>query len=123
METTRNLGRAEVCAKSLERPLARRAARWQRRARAARADSPSPPPRAHIDEAWFVHDTGTGEDGRIEHRTARLLAPDRIRLTYDDILGPKTRTNFRRRLLSHASGSADAAHLLNLLADYSQPLW
>jgi hypothetical protein len=41
------------------------------------------------DEVWLVHDTTTWEDGRVEHRdgTARLLAPDRVRLTYDDMLG------------------------------------
>jgi hypothetical protein len=41
------------------------------------------------DNVWLVHDTTTWEHGRVEHRdgTARLLAPDRIRLTYDDMLG------------------------------------
>jgi hypothetical protein len=36
-----------------------------------------------------VHDTTTWEDGLVERRdgTARLLAADRIRLTYDDMLG------------------------------------
>ncbi len=38
---------------------------------------------------WLVHDTTSWIDGRVEHRdgTARLLAPDRVRLTYDDMLG------------------------------------
>jgi hypothetical protein len=41
------------------------------------------------EEAWLVHDTTRWEDGRVEHRdgTARLLSHDRIRLTYDDMLG------------------------------------
>jgi hypothetical protein len=41
------------------------------------------------DELWLVHDTTTWEDGLVERRdgTARLLAADRIRLTYDDMLG------------------------------------
>lgn len=41
------------------------------------------------DEVWLVHDTTIWEDGSVEHRdgTARLVAPDRICLTYDDILG------------------------------------
>jgi hypothetical protein len=41
------------------------------------------------DALWLVHDTTTWEDGLVERRdgTARLLAPDRIRLTYDDMLG------------------------------------
>lgn len=41
------------------------------------------------DEVWLVHDTTTWEDGRIERRdgVARLLAPDRIRFTYDDMPG------------------------------------
>jgi hypothetical protein len=36
-----------------------------------------------------VHDTTTWENGRVERRdgTARLVAGDRIRLTYDDMLG------------------------------------
>ena len=41
------------------------------------------------DELWLVHDTTTWGDGQVERRdgTARLLAADRIRLTYDDMLG------------------------------------
>jgi hypothetical protein len=41
------------------------------------------------DELWLVHDTTIWEDGREERRdgTARLLAADRIRLTYDDMPG------------------------------------
>jgi hypothetical protein len=41
------------------------------------------------DDVWLVHDTTSWVDGRVEHRdgTARLLAPDRVRLTYDDMLG------------------------------------
>jgi len=41
------------------------------------------------DELWLVHDTTIWEDGREERRdgTARLVAADRIRLTYDDMLG------------------------------------
>jgi hypothetical protein len=41
------------------------------------------------DDVWLVHDTTTWEDGHVEHRdgTARLIAPDRIRLTYDDMPG------------------------------------
>jgi hypothetical protein len=41
------------------------------------------------DEVWLLHDTTIWEDGRVEHRdgTARLLAPDRVALTYDDMLG------------------------------------
>lgn len=41
------------------------------------------------DQLWFVHDTTTWEDGLVERRdgTACLIAPDRIRLTYDDMLG------------------------------------
>jgi hypothetical protein len=41
------------------------------------------------DELWFVHDDTVWEDGRVERRDglAQLVAPDRIRLTYDDLLG------------------------------------
>jgi hypothetical protein len=41
------------------------------------------------DELWLVHDTTTWEDGLVERRdgTARLVAPNRIRLTYDDMIG------------------------------------
>lgn len=41
------------------------------------------------DELWLVHDTTTWEDGLVERRDgiARLIAADRIRLTYDDMLG------------------------------------
>jgi hypothetical protein len=41
------------------------------------------------DELWLVHDTTSWEDGLVERRdgTARLVAGDRIRLTYDDMLG------------------------------------
>jgi hypothetical protein len=41
------------------------------------------------DDVWLVHDTLTWEDGRAEHRggMARLAAPDRISLRYDDMLG------------------------------------
>ena len=41
------------------------------------------------DELWLVHDTTTWEDGLVERRdgTARLIASDRIRLTYGDMLG------------------------------------
>jgi len=39
------------------------------------------------DELWLVHDTTIWEDGREERRdgTARLVGPDRIRFTYDDM--------------------------------------
>ena len=41
------------------------------------------------DELWLVHDTTIWDDGLQERRdgTARLVAADRIRLTYDDMLG------------------------------------
>lgn len=41
------------------------------------------------DELWIVHDTTRWEDGLVERRdgTAKLLAADRVRLTYDDMLG------------------------------------
>ena len=41
------------------------------------------------DEVWLVHDTTSWDDGRVERRdgTARLVAPDRIRLSYDDMPG------------------------------------
>jgi hypothetical protein len=41
------------------------------------------------DDVWLVHDTLTWENGRTEHRDglARLAAPDRISLSYDDMLG------------------------------------
>ena len=41
------------------------------------------------DELWLVHDTTVWEDGLQERRdgTARLVAADRIRLTYDDMVG------------------------------------
>lgn len=41
------------------------------------------------DELWLVHDTTIWEDGREERRdgTARLVAPDRIHFTYDDMPG------------------------------------
>jgi hypothetical protein len=41
------------------------------------------------DEVWLVHDTTTWQDGRVERRdgVARLVASDRVRFTYDDMLG------------------------------------
>lgn len=41
------------------------------------------------DDVWLVHDTLTWENGRTEYRSgmARLAAEDRIRLSYDDMLG------------------------------------
>jgi hypothetical protein len=41
------------------------------------------------DELWLVHDTTTWEDGLVERRdgTARQITANRIRLTYDDMLG------------------------------------
>jgi hypothetical protein len=41
------------------------------------------------DDLWIVHDTTTWDDGRVERRDgiARLIAPDRIRFTYDDMPG------------------------------------
>ncbi|HJS92648.1 MAG TPA: hypothetical protein VJ741_00190 [Solirubrobacteraceae bacterium] len=41
------------------------------------------------DEVWLVHDTLTWENGRAENRSglARLIAPDRVSLRYDDMLG------------------------------------
>jgi hypothetical protein len=41
------------------------------------------------DEVWLVHDETVWEDRRVERRDglARLVAPDRIALTYDDMLG------------------------------------
>jgi hypothetical protein len=41
------------------------------------------------EELWLVHDQTVWENGRTERRdgVARLVAPDRIRLTYDDMLG------------------------------------
>jgi hypothetical protein len=41
------------------------------------------------DEVWLVHDTLTWANGRAENRSglARLIAPDRISLRYDDMLG------------------------------------
>jgi hypothetical protein len=41
------------------------------------------------DELWLVHDTITWEDGLEERRDgiARLVAPDRISFTYDDMVG------------------------------------
>jgi len=41
------------------------------------------------DELWVVHDTTTWEDGGVERRDgiATLIAPDRIRFTYDDMPG------------------------------------
>lgn len=41
------------------------------------------------DELWLVHDTTIWENGRKERRdgTARLVAPARIRFTYDDMPG------------------------------------
>jgi hypothetical protein len=41
------------------------------------------------DELWVVHDETVWEDGRVERRDglARLVAPDRIRFTYDDMVG------------------------------------
>jgi hypothetical protein len=41
------------------------------------------------DEVWLVHETTTWEDGRFERRdgVGRLVAPDRIRFTYDDMPG------------------------------------
>jgi hypothetical protein len=41
------------------------------------------------DDLWLVHDTTIWENGLEERRdgTARLVAADRIRLTYDDMLG------------------------------------
>jgi hypothetical protein len=41
------------------------------------------------DDVWLVHDTLTWENGHTEHRDglARLAAPDRISLSYDDMLG------------------------------------
>jgi hypothetical protein len=41
------------------------------------------------DDLWLVHDTTTWENGHVERRdgTARLVAADRIRITYDDMIG------------------------------------
>ncbi len=41
------------------------------------------------DELWLVHDETRWEDGRVDRRDgrARLVAPDRIRFTYDDMPG------------------------------------
>jgi hypothetical protein len=41
------------------------------------------------DDAWLVHDALTWENGRTEFRSgiARLVAEDRINLSYDDMLG------------------------------------
>src|SRR5579884_3460693 len=41
------------------------------------------------DDVWLVHDSLTWENGRTEHRSgmARLVAEDRISLSYDDMLG------------------------------------
>lgn len=41
------------------------------------------------DDVWLVHDTLRWENGRAEHRSgvARLVAEDRISLSYDDMLG------------------------------------
>jgi hypothetical protein len=41
------------------------------------------------EELWVVHDETVWDDGRVERRDglATLIAPDRIRLTYDDMPG------------------------------------
>jgi hypothetical protein len=41
------------------------------------------------DDTWLVHDALTWENGRTEFRSgiARLIADDRINLSYDDMLG------------------------------------
>jgi hypothetical protein len=41
------------------------------------------------EELWLVHDETRWEDGRVERRdgVARLVAPDRISFTYDDMPG------------------------------------
>jgi hypothetical protein len=41
------------------------------------------------DDLWLVHDETTWEDGRVERRdgVAKLVAPDRVRMTYDDMPG------------------------------------
>ena len=41
------------------------------------------------DELWLIHDETAWEDGRVERRdgTGLLVAPDRIRLTYDGMPG------------------------------------
>ena len=41
------------------------------------------------DSLWLFHDTLTWDDGRVERRdgTARLIADDRIAVTYDGMLG------------------------------------
>jgi hypothetical protein len=41
------------------------------------------------DAVWLVHDETIWDDGRVERRDglARVTAPDRIALTYDDMLG------------------------------------
>jgi hypothetical protein len=41
------------------------------------------------DDLWLIHDETAWEDGRIERRdgVARLVAPDRFRLTYDGMPG------------------------------------
>jgi hypothetical protein len=41
------------------------------------------------DEVWLIHDETAWEDGRVERRdgVGVLLAPDRIRLTYDGMPG------------------------------------
>jgi hypothetical protein len=41
------------------------------------------------DELWLVHDETRWDDGQVDRRdgTARLVGPDRIRFTYDDMPG------------------------------------
>ncbi len=66
------------------------AAPWLRRlARCPRGFSFTTSTTWLTDEVWLVHDTLTWENGRAENRggIARLIAPDRISLHYDDMLG------------------------------------
>jgi hypothetical protein len=66
------------------------AARWLRRlARRPRRFSFITATTWLTDEVWLVHDTLTWENGRTENRSglAQLIAPDRIGLRYDDMLG------------------------------------